>query len=78
MTLPLVVMRAMRAAPTSVNQTFPSGPNAIPEGDALESLTGNSVTMPSVVILPMTPVASANQSAPSGPVVMWRGPRTVT
>src|SRR5262249_13998859 len=55
----------------------PSDPKAIPPGLAGPPLlggTGNSVTVPAVVICPMLLLkTSVNHSAPSGPAAMERG-----
>src|SRR5262245_5304711 len=55
----------------SQNQTFPSGPGAIPLGMMLGVGTGNSLIPPAVVIRPtLLAVVSRNQILPSGPAVM--------
>src|SRR5579859_1553182 len=59
----------------STNQMAPSGPAAIPMGEALSVGTGNSVMfLPSVVMRPiLLPPASVNHRAPSGPAAMPKG-----
>ena len=61
---------------TSVNQTLPSGPAAMPDGLLPElSPVPKSRMSPVVDTRPMAPAVpwSANQSAPSAPAVMSRG-----
>jgi hypothetical protein len=66
-TTPAVVIRAILLRLASVNQSAPSGPEAIPYGYAPAG-AANSVMVPSVVIRPILfAELSANQSAPSGP-----------
>ena len=61
----------------SVNQMLPSGPVAMPSGPEVELGTGNSVTTPPGVILPIAApliaVCSVNQRLPSGPWVIVPG-----
>src|SRR5579863_6433798 len=55
---------------SSVNQSAPSGPSAIPKG-RLKGVGGaNCVITPAVVIRPIVLLSPANQRAPSGPVVI--------
>ena len=64
-------MRPIWSAATSVNQSAPSGPAAMPRGRLPAVGTGNSVTAPAGVIRPIAlPDSSANHRAPSGPTVM--------
>jgi hypothetical protein len=66
-------MRPIRLATSSVNQMFPSGPLAIPNGPAGAG-SGNSVIAPAVVTRPIWFASSSvNQRLPSGPAVMKRG-----
>src|SRR5580704_11865310 len=51
-----------------------SGPRVMPQGPLLDVGTGNSVTVPTGVILPISPVVkSVYQRLLSGPVVMNSG-----
>src|SRR5262249_29288755 len=85
-TLPLVVMRPMLFPTRSVNQRAPSGPLVIPAGQRAGRppvIPGgslfpvgivNSVMLPPVVMRPiLSPKASVNQRAPSGPLVIPHG-----
>src|SRR5436190_42417 len=61
-------MRAMLLPSSSVNQTLPSTPAAIPNGRLPAGGTGNSVITPAVVMRPiLLPEYSVNQTLPSGP-----------
>src|SRR5205085_12209638 len=53
---------------------FPSTPEAIPRGQP-KPASGNSLRIPLVSMRPtLPPKYSVNQSAPSGPLVMCKGP----
>ena len=57
---------------SSVNQSLPSGPAAMPAGRLLGSMpSSNSVISPSGVIVPIAPPSfSVNHMLPSGPSAM--------
>jgi len=72
-TVPDVVVRPILLVLNSVNQSAPSEPTAMSNGQLLAVGTGYSVIAPVVVIRPIlfaVPLYSVNQSAPSGPAVM--------
>jgi len=81
-TSPCVVMRPIRSAATSTNQSAPSGPATMPEGALSADDKGNSVMLPLVVMRPILLALtdaelagtawtySVNHSAPSGPPAM--------
>lgn len=72
---PAVVMRPIRSAIISTNQTAPSGPAAIPNGPAFGVGRGYSKVEPSVEIRPMLlPRCSVNHSAPPAPAAIIAGP----
>src|SRR6516225_4823684 len=78
---PAVVNRPIRPEYGSEYQRFPSGPVTICCGAALGlGCGGNVVNCPSVVTRRTRPAFppsfSVNQSAPSGPAVMYAGPPT--
>jgi hypothetical protein len=63
-TAPAVVIRPTWAASYSVNQSFPSGPAAMPSGQAAAVLTGNSLIFGAAApaasaTIPATPAATA-------------------
>ena len=61
MIAPRIVIRPIRLPASSVNQTAPSGPAAIPRGAAAGVGIGNSVMIPFGVIRPiLLPVAASN------------------
>src|ERR1017187_584082 len=65
---PAVVIRPILLLLDSANHSAPSGPAAIPAGQANAVGTGYSVMYPAVVIRPiLSPSCSVNHSAPSGP-----------
>src|SRR5207245_4825711 len=69
------VMRPILFPPRSVNQTAPSGPPVIPQGELNDVGIAYSLKTPLVVTRPMLFAEfSVNQSAPSGPVGIPRGP----
>ena len=58
-----------------MNQRFPSGPVAMPFGPEFGFGSVNSSKVPSGAARPIFPTfVSVNQTAPSGPSVMSRGP----
>ncbi len=74
MITPLVVIRPIFAAPSSVNQMFPSGPAAIPQGMADFVGTENSVIWQLVVTFAIRlPTASVTHRLLSDPVVIPTG-----
>ena len=70
----------MRPSPArSVNHRLPSGPTAMPEGDAFGVGVAKSVTTPAVVMRPMRlATGSVNHKLPSGPAVMKPRPGVST
>src|ERR1035441_9050090 len=68
---PAVVIRPILLLLDSANHSAPSGPAAIPAGQANAVGTGYSVMYPAVVIRPiLSPSCSVNHSAPSGPATI--------
>jgi hypothetical protein len=68
---PSGVIRPIRSASPSENQTFPSGPSAIPSGPAFGVGTANSAMAPLRPMCPMRlPLFSANQKLPSAPTAI--------
>src|SRR2546425_7392711 len=63
----------MSLRPKAVNQSAPSGPVVISLGRLPAPGTWNSLTLPAVVMRPISPPRSTNQSAPSGPAVIPNG-----
>src|SRR5262245_50720521 len=73
-TTPLVVMRPIWKAFTSVNQRLPSEPTAMLRGEPPGIGIGNSVTTPLGVMRPiLSASASVNQRLPSGPSTLPEG-----
>lgn len=76
-TSPSTVIRPIRSAFSSVNQSAPSGPAAIPYGPAPAVGTAKEHAFPSVSIRPIRwSRIRVNQSAPSGPTVSTAGPHS--
>ena len=72
--LPDTVIRAIWLfVPESLNHRLPSDPAAIPSGDT-EGATGNTVSVPDVVIRSITLVKVVAQRLPSGPEVISSSP----